>query len=184
MTKTMTEHKQPDWTELEAAARKGRETFISPEAWLIEWTGDDGRPRSRIDRDGTRMEPWLESFKPKRTPLYPADSINAMVAAAEARASTAEARVVELEGALKPFANFRLEGFDGEVLEVVPSSPMNPASRIEPVWAGYFRKARAALLSPPPGEEGGRGSSGAERAGAPACGAATAAHSQSEGGAS
>lgn len=54
-------------------------------------------------------------------------------------------RLKALEEALRPFAAFRLDGFEGEVLEVVPSSPDNPARRIEPIWTGHFRRARLAL---------------------------------------
>jgi hypothetical protein len=249
----MTEHKQPDWTELEAAARdelelievvadeiaadfkhtarakslRGAASRLLSALRAVEGERDPTNQQDRTPDDvllvpsdvggaqpagpvlgditgHSRLWHTLQVFARDTGALAGSDVLEWFVThtdtlkarwnvqdelferlqAAEARASTAEARVAELVGALEPFANFRLEGFDGEVLEVVPSSPMNPASRIEPVWAGYFRKARAALLSPPPGEEGGRGSSGAERAGAPACGAATAAHSQSEGGAS
>lgn len=56
-------------------------------------------------------------------------------------------RIADLEAALEPFAKFDLSGFEGEVLEVVPSSPKNPARRIEPIWTSHFRRARTALAS-------------------------------------
>lgn len=70
----------------------------------------------------------------------------------EERLTTSEALVTslrnQLEGAkeaLRPFAKFNLSGFSGEVLEVVPSSPDNPAHRIEPIWTSHFRLAASTL---------------------------------------
>lgn len=56
-----------------------------------------------------------------------------------------QARARSLEGVLRPFARFNLHGFDGVVLEVVPSSPDNPSHRIEPILKEYFVAAQDAL---------------------------------------
>jgi len=61
-------------------------------------------------------------------------------------------RLERAEAALRPFAKFDMSGFDGIVLEVVPSDPRNPAPRIEPILADYFRRA-AAYFSAPAGED-------------------------------
>lgn len=66
----------------------------------------------------------------------------------EADLATLSSEITRLRAALEPFAKFRLDGFDGTVLEVVPSDPDNPARRIEPIWKEHFERARAALQSP------------------------------------
>lgn len=62
------------------------------------------------------------------------------------REDALQAEVERLREALKPFADFRLGGFEGAtVLEVTRANPDNPASRIEPIWTIHFQNARAAL---------------------------------------
>jgi len=72
------------------------------------------------------------------------EAIDDMTEAAAALRAQQE-RIDALEAALKPFATFRIEGFKGSVLEVVPASPDNPARRIEPIWAVHFERAHATL---------------------------------------
>jgi hypothetical protein len=70
-----------------------------------------------------------------------ADMANEVADDLLARAESAEAKLADALVALRPFAKFDLNGFDGIVLEVVPSSPTNPARRIEPILSHYFRLA-------------------------------------------
>lgn len=66
------------------------------------------------------------------------------------REDALQAEVEALKLALKPFADFRLEGFDGAtVLEVTHANPDNPASRIEPIWTIHFQNARTTLKGAP-----------------------------------
>lgn len=124
---------------------------------LMESTRPTHRSHDAIDALLTEAAAELRSAREKVDEAQ-ADEMRAIVREvaerlarekSDARALSAEAEVLRLRGVLEPFAKFRLEGFDGEeVLEVVPSSPDNPARRIEPIFTTYFRAARSALALP------------------------------------
>jgi hypothetical protein len=48
---------------------------VKPLAYLVEWTGETGHPRMRVQLDD-EIEPWLKRLNPTITPLFarPADS--------------------------------------------------------------------------------------------------------------
>lgn len=71
------------------------------------------------------------------------DNARFLAAASPDRVKALVMRLKRAEEALRPFAKFDMSGFDGIVLEVVPSDPRNPAPRVEPILADYFRRAAA-----------------------------------------
>lgn len=113
----------------------------TPGPWF--WTDEDGDFQMRclspgilvIDNTPGSGGPWGDEI----------DQANAayIAAASPDRVKALVMRLKRAEEALRPFAKFDMSGFDGIVLEVVPSDPRNPAPRVEPILADYFRRAAA-----------------------------------------
>jgi hypothetical protein len=106
-----------------------------------------------INPDGPEAADRLQSLQASVRELEARDHTWCLQADEQAqRIQEMQASVRVKDEALRPFANFNLDGFDSTVLEVVNPWPENPAPRIEPIYVADFKRARAALSDQQGGE--------------------------------